>query len=78
MRRRKSDPPSGCGDYIIINRTDTRYGDALTLREFTGRQNRLHAVRGHLRRYRSGLIVQIPPHARGKGTALQIKDYILR
>lgn len=65
-------------EYIIIRKHDHHhyYDSALKRTDIIKRLKALHAVRGHMRHLQSGKTVFVKPHMRGKGEALQIKDYI--
>jgi hypothetical protein len=80
--RRSQGLPSEYREYIVIPRTDARYENALRPSVIAKRMRTLHAVRGHLRHYRSpryvnmqGQTQRIEPHLRGTGDALQVKKY---
>ena len=61
-------------EYIVINKRDAPAG-AHTLSEIVRRHPILHAVRAHLRHYKSGLVTPVRAHARGHGQLFQVKDY---
>jgi hypothetical protein len=66
-------------EYIIVNnRREAAGRPYLTRGELFRRHPYLHAVRGHLRHYKSGRVAYVHPHLRGTGDAVQIKDYIVR
>lgn len=75
--RRSMGVTSDYREYIIIPKERSeRYASAHTRAEIIKRLRALHAVRGHMRRYKSGKTVFVRPHSRGTGDALQVKDYI--
>lgn len=77
--RRSMGVSSDYREYIIIPKERSeRYATAHTRAEIIKRLRALHAVRGHLRRYKSGKTVFVRPHSRGTGEALQVKDYVQR
>jgi hypothetical protein len=63
-------------EYIIVKKRSAKPG-ALRLSEIVRRHPQLHAVRGHLRHLKNGAVALVRPHARGKGKALQVKDYVI-
>jgi len=63
-------------EYIVVRKREAPK-EALTLGQIIRRHPILHAVRGHLRHYKGGLVVKVRPHCRGTGTHLQVKDYVL-
>jgi hypothetical protein len=69
-------PTAAYREYIVVDRKDALAG-ALTRSEVFRRHPHLHAVRGHLRRYKNGKTAFVKPHTRGRGDALQVKDYVL-
>lgn len=76
--RRAEGFASSYREYIVIRRKDAaeHTGEILTLGQIIRRHPILHAVRGHIRKYRSGLITTVRPHTRGVGELFQVKDYI--
>lgn len=74
--RRASGFADGYDEYIVIRKpTKEQRKSAMRLSEIMRRHPRLHAVRGHLRHYRTGLVVPVAPHVRGVGDMTQAKDY---
>lgn len=66
-------------EFIMLPREHSaRYDGALTQADIIKRMRALHAVRGHLRHYQDGKVVFVKPHLRGKGDAVQVKDYVTR
>lgn len=64
-------------EYIVMRKPSAKEAKTmLRLGEVFRRSPKLHVVRGHLRHLRSGRVAVIPPHARGVGTMLQVKDYV--
>lgn len=61
-------------EYIVVRKCDKVPG-AHTIGELFRRHPMLHAVRAHLRHYKSGLVTQVRAHARGRGEMFQVKDY---
>lgn len=79
--RRRNGYADGYREYIVIRKpSKEERKSAMRLTEVFRRHPRLHAVRGHLRHYRTGLVVPIAAHARGgkKGAfeLLQAKNYV--
>jgi hypothetical protein len=75
--RRASGFADGYREYIVIDKpTKEQRATAMRLSAVMRRHPRLHAVRGHLRHYKTGLTTFVKPHARGKGDMLQVKTYV--
>jgi hypothetical protein len=78
QQRRSEGRPPQYREYIVIDRDDARYETGLRSGAILKRLKTLHAVRGHFRHYRSGLVVPVKPHMRGKGDLTQVKEYLPR
>ena len=61
-------------EYIVVRRPNP---GCFTIGAIIRRHPQLHAVRGHLRHYKSGRVAVVRPHMRGHGELAQVKDYAI-
>jgi hypothetical protein len=78
QQRRADQRPAEYRHYIILDRKSTHYPNAHPMKALLPRLKALHSVRGHLRRLRSGDVIPVRAHTRGKGDLMQVKDYVVR
>lgn len=75
-RRASGLSPTYC-EYVVVRKKEAPIQEAYRWSEIVRRHPMLHAVRAHLRHYKSGLIVKVREHTRGHGELFQVKDYVL-